>query len=133
MSDAIHFTPDRDTYIRNQIRLAAIAMAAAMAVLWLIGDSNIWVGAVAGLAAIALRGWYLASEELAAVWTLQGRDLSGPGGRHVTLGQIDKVRSLGNLVQIITSNGDKHLIKHLADPAAAIATIESARFGGDRP
>ncbi len=131
MADPIRFTPDRDTYIRNQVRLAAIAMAAAMAVLWLVGDSNIWVGAVAGLAGIGLRGWYLASEELAAVWTLNGHALDGPGGRHVALGQIAKVRSLGGLVQIITADGDKHLIKNLADPAAAIATIEAARFTPD--
>jgi len=132
MSDPIRFTPDRGTYIRNQTRLAALAMAAAMAVLWLMGNPDVWVGAVAGLAAIGLRGWYLASEELAGEWVLHDGTLTGPGGRCVRPGQIARLRILFGMVQIITTTGDKHLIKHLADPAAAIRRIEAETGGGPR-
>ncbi|MFC3118980.1 hypothetical protein ACFOHS_15235 [Jhaorihella thermophila] len=101
-------------------------MAGAMAVLWALGEAHIWTGAVGGLAAIALRGWYLADEELAAEWELSGNTLTGPGGRTVRLGEIAQVRSLGPMVQIVTRSGDKHLIKHQPDAARAAAQIEAA-------
>ena len=127
MTEAVQdFAPDRETYVRSHIRLAAIAMGGAMAVLWAMGDPNIWVGAVAGLGAIALRGWYLASEELAAVWHLSGDALDGPQERHVPLSSVSKVRSMGSFVQIVTDSGDKHLIKYQAHPAATVAAIEKA-------
>ena len=121
------FAPDRDTYVRSHVRLAAIAMGGAMAVLWAMGDPNIWVGAVAGLGAIALRGWYLASEELAADWHLSDDALDGPQKRHVPLRSVSKVRSMGSFVQVVTDSGDKHLIKYQADPASTVAAIEKAR------
>lgn len=126
MTEPTRFVPDRATYIRTNLWLAAAAMAAAMAVLWLMGEGNIWTGAVGGLAAIALRGWYLADEELAAEWRIEGDSLRGPGGRTVRLDQIDKVRSLGPAVQVVTRSGDKHLIKHQPDPARTVAQIEAA-------
>lgn len=121
------FVPDRATYLRAHIRLAVIAMIGAMAVLWLIGDPNIWTGAIAGLGAIGLRGWYLASEEMAAVWRIENDILSGPMERRIALDQIETVRTLGSFVQIVTRRGDKHLIKYQADPAATAAAIERAR------
>jgi len=126
MTETQTFTPDRNVYIRSQVRVAAMAMAGAMGVLWLLGDPNIWVGAVAGLGAIGLRGWYLASEEMAATWQLDGDTLHGPSGRVVRLKTIERLRSMGNVVQIITHDGDKHLIKYLDTPADAIASIEFA-------
>ena len=126
MPDAIFIT-DRSTYVQSHIRLAAICMAGAMAVLWLMGDPNIWTGAIAGLGAIALRGFYLASEEMAAKWVIEDGQLTGPQGRQVQLDQIEKVRSMGSFVQIITRSGDKHLIKYQANPADTIAAIERAR------
>lgn len=101
-------------------------MAGAMAVLWLIGDPNIWIGAVAGLGAITLRGWFLASEELTAVWEINNGILTGPMERRIPLDQIETVRSMASFVQIITHTGDKHLIKYQADPAATITVIERA-------
>ena len=126
MPDATFLT-DRATYVQSHIRLAAICMAGAMAVLWLMGDPNIWTGAIAGLGAIALRGFYLASEEMAARWVIEDGRLTGPQGRQVQLDQIEKVRSMGSFVQIITRSGDKHLIKYQANPADTIAAIERAR------
>lgn len=123
---ALRFPPDRGAYLRTNAWLAAAAMAAAMAVLWALGNAHVWTGAVAGLAAIGVRAWYLASEELAVVWELEGGRLTGPGGRQVALNQIETVRKMGSFVQLITRAGDKHLIKYQADPAATVAAIERA-------
>lgn len=121
----MQFTPDKQAYIRAQAWLAALGMGLAMVVLWLIGNPYVWTGAPAGLAAIALRGWYMASEELNAVWDLQSDALKGPN-QTIPLHQIEAVRTLGSAVQVITKTGDKHLIKFQADPANTKAVIEKA-------
>ncbi len=97
-----------------------------MLILWLIGNPYVWTGAPAGLAAIGIRAWYLASEELVANWEMSGTTLTGPGPRNVPLNQIEAVKTMGSFVQIVTKGGDKHLIKYQADPAATKAAIERA-------
>lgn len=126
MADPVTFAPDKSAYIRTNTWLAAFAMAAAMAVLWLIGNPYVWTGAPAGLAAVGLRAWYLASEELVATWEMTETTLTGPGPRKVPLNQIASVNTIGSFVQIVTKGGDKHLIKYQANPAATKATIERA-------
>nr|WP_174822553.1 hypothetical protein [Ruegeria atlantica] len=106
--------------------MAAGAMAVAMMVLWLIGNPYPWTGAPAGLAAIGIRAWYLASEEMTASWQMTDTTLTGPGPRNVALNQIEAVKIMGSFVQIVTKGGDKHLIKYQADPAATKAAIERA-------
>ncbi len=123
----IRFTADRQAYIRNHLTLAALAMALAMFILWLIDSPHVWTGAIAGLAGIALRGWYLASEQLAEVWEIRDGALTGPGDRRVPLEQIETLRSMSCFVQVITKGGDKHLIKYQADPSATIAILERHR------
>ncbi|MEX0302824.1 MAG: hypothetical protein AB3N24_10405 [Leisingera sp.] len=118
------FTPDRSAYVRAHAWMAAIGMGGAMALLWALDSPHIWTGAVGGLAAIGLRGWYMASEELAVVWTLTKESLTGPAGRSVPVIQIEAVKTLGSYVQVITKGGDKHLIKYQADPAATARAIE---------
>jgi len=120
------FSADRTAYIRSHTWMAAAAMAGAMLVLWLIGNDHVWTGAPAGLAAIVLRGWYLASEELGYVWVLEDGALTGPGPRRIALDAIAQVNTMGSYVQIVTQSGDKHLIKYQADPAATKAAIERA-------
>lgn len=120
------FTADRSAYVRSHTWMAAAAMGGAMLVLWLIGNPYVWTGAPAGLAAIVLRGWYLASEELGFVWSIDGNDLAGPGPRRIALDSIAQVNTMGSYVQIVTKTGDKHLIKYQADPAATKAAIERA-------
>lgn len=120
------FPADRSAYIRSHTWMAAAAMGGAMLVLWLIGNPYVWTGAPAGLAAIVLRGWYLASEELGYVWAIEGADLVGPGPRRIALDAITQVNTMGSYVQIVTKTGDKHLIKYQADPAATKAAIERA-------
>ena len=127
MTETLRFLPDRRTWLRGQIRLALLAMIGAMLVLKLMGNPNIWIGAVAGMAAIAVRSWYLASEEMATVWEIDGDMIRGPQKRQVKLDQIDKIRILGSFVQIITNTGDKHLIKYQANPAATRAAIYEAK------
>ncbi|SLN51429.1 hypothetical protein [Ruegeria meonggei] len=126
MADPVTFTPDRGAYLRTNAWLAAVAMAGAMVVLWLVGNPFVWTGAPAGLAAVGLRAWYLASEDLAATWDLSDQALIGPGPRNVVLAQIATVNIMGSFVQIVTKGGDKHLIKYQADPAATKAAIERA-------
>ncbi|RBW52378.1 hypothetical protein DS906_21015 [Ruegeria sp. A3M17] len=120
------FTPDKGAYIRTNTWLAAGAMAVAMIVLWLVGNPYVWTGAPAGLAAVAFRAWYLASEELTTTWQMTDTTLTGPGPRNVALNQIEAVNLMGSFVQIVTKGGDKHLIKYQADPAATKAAIERA-------
>ncbi|ROU02565.1 hypothetical protein [Histidinibacterium lentulum] len=121
------FRPDRTTYIRDHAWLAALAMGVGMVILWLMGNPYVWTGAVGGLAAIVVRGWYVASDELGARWDLTERRLLGPGTRVVPLGRIDKVRTIASAVQVVTIEGEKHLIRYQADPGRTRAAIEAAR------
>lgn len=130
MSDAVpRFAPDRATYIRDHAVLVVVGGIGAAIFLFVMDVPDIWVGPVAALGAITLRGAYLMSEEMEKVWMLSGNELLGPQGRRVFLHQIEKVRTLGSAAQIVTSSGDKHLIKYLSDPKAAKAQIEAAMEG----
>lgn len=122
----VSFASDRRTYIRDHAWMAVIAMAGGMALLWAIGNPHAWTGAVGGLAAIVVRGAYLASDELAMRWDLTDRRLLGPGGRVVRLTHIKTVRGLGSAVQVVTKGGDKHLIKYQANRAGVEARLRAA-------
>ena len=124
------FTPDRATYWRDHAWMAAGAMGLGMVILWAMGNPHVWTGAVGGLAAIAIRAGYIASDELAVRWDLTDRRLLGPGGRAVPLSGIKAVNKLGSAVQIVTHGGDKHLIKYQAGSTATRAQIERAMAGG---
>jgi len=120
------FHPDRATYWRDHAWLAAGAMSLGMGGLWAIGNPHVWTGAVGGLVAIAVRAFYVASDELTARWDLTDRRLIGPQTRAVRLAEIKTVRGLGSAVQVITAAGDKHLIKYQADRAGVEARIRAA-------
>ncbi|KAE9632622.1 hypothetical protein FEE96_02255 [Parasedimentitalea maritima] len=120
----IQFTPDRTAYIRSHAWMAALAMAAGMVILWAMGNPHVWTGAIGGLGAIILRGWYLMSEEMAVVWTLADTSLTGPAERNIPLAQIERVRTMGSYVQVVTKSGDKHLIKYQADPTETANRIK---------
>ena len=123
------FRADRMTYWRDMAWMAVVAMLAGMVVLWAIGNPHVWTGAVGGLAAIALRGWYAHSDEMGIRWDLTDRRLLGPAGRDIPLRDIETVRRLGSAVQVITRGGDKHLIKYQADSAAVMADLERVKGG----
>ncbi|NBD28738.1 MAG: hypothetical protein GVY31_01700 [Alphaproteobacteria bacterium] len=123
------FRADRMTYWRHMAWMAAVAMLAGMAVLWAIGNPHVWTGAVGGLAAIALRGWYVFSDEMGVRWDLTDRRLLGPAGRDIALRDIETARRLGSAVQVVTRGGDKHLIKYQADAAAVMAELQRVQGG----
>lgn len=123
------FKGDGGTYWREHAWLAAIAMAGGMAVLWALENPHVWTGAIGGLAAIAVRGLYLASDETKMEWHLTNLRLLGPGPRAIALNNITTVRSLFSAVQVVTVTGDKHLLKYQADTKAVIAAIDGARVG----
>lgn len=123
----IEFKPDMATYIRAHAVMTVFAMAAGMLILWALGNPHIWTGAVGGLAAVALRGWYMADEVMEEVWVLNRTGLKGPYERQANLDDIAKLRTVAGSVQIVTKSGLKHLIKYQPDPKAVIDTINAAR------
>ena len=126
------FSGDKSTYWREHAWLAAFAMALGMGVLWAIGNPHVWTGAIGGLAAIAVRAFYLAADEVKTEWHLTNRRLLGPGSRAVTLDQVETVRSLFSAVQTIDKAGHKYLMKYQADPASVVVTLQTARDDAQR-
>jgi hypothetical protein len=120
------FRADRRAYWRDHAWMAAGAMGLGMAILAAMGNPHIWTGAIGGLAAIALRAFYLSTESLKAEWTLTDRRLLGPGPTAVQISDIVKVRGIGSAVQVITRSGDKYLLKFQPDRHAAEARIMAA-------
>ncbi|SMP29621.1 hypothetical protein [Shimia sagamensis] len=123
------FQGDRSSYIRTNTWIAAGAMAVGMGILWAVGNPYVWTGAVGGLAAVVVRAGYLMSDELAVRWDLTNQRLLGPGGRAISHTNIAELNKLGSFVQVVTKNGDKHLIKYQTDPQATMAAIERVMNG----
>ena len=123
------FHPDRATYWRDHAWLAAGAMALGMGILWAMGNPHVWTGAVGGLAAVAVRAFYVASDELQARWDLTDRRLLGPQTRAVHLSDIATIRTLGSAVQVVTRGGDKHLLKYQPDSEATRTRLLQAGAG----
>ncbi|MGK7654349.1 hypothetical protein ACSQ76_18665 [Roseovarius sp. B08] len=123
------FHPDRPAYWRDHAWMAAGAMALGMGALSAIGNPHVWTGAVGGLAAIAVRAGYLASDEMKARWDLTDRSVLSPLGKQAWLRDIARVRVLGSAVQLDTTRGDKHLMKYRADRDAVRVRIERAMAG----
>ncbi|GGE22686.1 hypothetical protein SAMN05421774_10747 [Gemmobacter megaterium] len=121
------FRPDRAAYWRGHLIMAALGGVVAGVALLALGNAAPWVGPVAAVLALAVRGSYLASEVLALRWQLTDRRLILPGARAFRLQDIVTVRAFLGDVQLITRQGDKHLIKYQPQPARVIAAIEQAR------
>lgn len=115
---------DRKTYIRDHLVMALIGSVLAMGVLIAMGDPNAWVGTVGACAAIAVRGVYVASEELAVEWHISDGALRAPG-RHLALRDVAAVRTILSAVQVIAKDGNKYLIKYQADPKGTAAAIRA--------
>ena len=124
------FQADKAAYYRGNAWLAAGAMAAGMVILYLMGNPHVWTGAVGGLLAIAIRAFYVASDELGARWDLTNQRLLGPQTRAMNLSDIKEVNTLGSAVQVVTNGGDKHLLKYQADRDATKGAILSAKGSG---
>lgn len=121
------FTGNKATYIKEHVMLAAIgSVLAAGALIWM-GDPNYWVGPVGAVLAIAVRGVYVASEQIGMTWQLTERRLITPAGMTVRRADITKVRTIFSAAQVITASGEKYMIKYQADPKGVAETIMSAR------
>lgn len=120
------FRADRVTYWRSHLIMAVILGALAGLVLLWQGNPYPVVGPVAAVLAIGVRAAFLASEALTDLWRLTDRRLLGPGGRIVPLAQLQTARPFLGGVQIVTTTGDKHLMKYLADPQATAASVLTA-------
>ena len=124
------FRPDRTAYWRAHLVMAVcLGIFAGLGLLWQ-GNPYPVVGPVAAVLAIGLRAAYVASEAMAEVWRLTDRRLLGPAGRIVPLPQLQAARPFLGAVQVVTTTGDKHLIKYQADPAATAKRLAAA--GGKR-
>jgi nitrogen fixation protein FixH len=117
------FTGDRTTYIKEHVMLAAIGSVAAVAILMALGNDHPWTGVVGAVAAIAVRGVYVASEQIGQSWTLTRRELVSPTGMRIARADIANVRTIFSAAQVITRSGDKYMIKYQSDPATTAATI----------
>ncbi len=120
------FVPDRGTYIREHIILAALGSVITTVFLMATGNPYPWVGPVAAVAAIAVRGLYVASEQLNMHWLLTDQRMIGPDGRSIPLSQIKKARGLFSAAQLITNSGDKYMLKYLRDTKSAVDAINNA-------
>jgi len=123
----VEFRPDAGRYWLNHLATAVVLGAVAGVVLIAMGNPYPWAGPVAALLALGVRAVYLRSEAMADVWRLTEGALVGPGARRVALADITLVRTLMGHVQVVTKQGDKILIRYLADAKAAVAAIEAAR------
>lgn len=119
----MEFRPDPAAYLRAHAKMVIGGSIAAGLLLILLGNPHPWVGPVGALLAIGLRAAYLRSEAMAEVWTLTPTHLTGPGGRSIPRAQILQARPFLGAVQIVTTTGDKHLLRYLPDPAAAARAI----------
>jgi hypothetical protein len=118
---------DRGRYWRDHAILAIVGMVGAGVVLLAIGSEHAAIGSLGAVLALAVRGLYLAREQLGFRWYLTDRRVILPGARQVMLLEIETVRKLMGDLQIITRAGDKHLIKHLPDAQGVVAQITQAR------
>lgn len=118
---------DKGRYWRDHAILAVLGMLSAGIVLTVMGSEHAAIGSLGAIFALAVRGLYLAREQLSFRWYLTDKRFLMPGGQQVMLLEIETVRKLMGDMQIITRGGDKHLIKHLANSDAVVAQILDAQ------
>ncbi len=126
-SEMARFACNKGTYIREHIILGIIGSVLITGYLIYANEPAPWVGIIGAFAAIAVRGFYLASEHLGYVWLLREDGFVLPNSSVVPLNQIKEVRGIFSAVQVVTTTGDKHLIKYQSDRQGVIDTINSAR------
>ncbi len=82
------------------------------------------------LLAVAVRAFYLMSEEMSVRWDLTNQRLLGPMDRVIRLGEINELNKLGHVVQVVTHSDDKYLLKYQVDPRETIRQIKAVQVGG---
>ena len=122
------YAPDPRRYWIDAGWITAIAIVLVAVILYFMGNfDQLPIAAPAIVIGMVARTAWFRSEVFARRWRLTQKRLVGPQGRAVMLLEIKTVRRLMGDVQIVTTSGAKHLIKHLADGAAVVAEIEAAR------
>lgn len=121
------FSGNQTTYIKEHILLAALGAVLMSGVLMFMGNPHAWTGVVGSVAAITVRGFYVAREQLGFTWHLTNRRLIGPGGQTVLLQNIEKVNVIFSAAQVVTRTGQKYMLKYQADTKATQAAIDHAR------
>lgn len=121
------FSGNTPTYVKEHVMLAALGALVISGALMAMGNPHAWTGIIGSVAAIAVRGLYVAKEQLGFTWHLTNRRLIGPGGRTVLLTSIAKVNVIFTAAQIVTLSGDKYMLKYQADAKATQAAIDRAR------
>ena len=124
--DLARFKGDKTTFIRVQVIMALVGALLISGGLALAGNPDWWVGIVGAFAGIAMRGYYIADEQLGFEWVLTNTQLNAPSERGIALDEITHMRSLLGSVQVITTAGEKFLIKYQAAPEQVIAEINRA-------
>ncbi|MBL1436464.1 MAG: hypothetical protein COB08_009730 [Rhodobacteraceae bacterium] len=124
--EVTQFKGDKTVFIRVQVIMALVGATLITGGLYLAGNPDWWVGIVGSFVGIAMRGYYIADEQLGFVWGLTKTHLISPFERSISLHEIATVRSLLGSVQVVTKDGDKFLIKYQAAPAQVIAEIKGA-------
>lgn len=123
------FTGNRTTYVKEHVMLAALGSVGAAGALIAMGNPHYWTGPVGAVFAIAVRGFYVASEQIGMTWQLTDRRLITPSGMTVPRSEIENVRVIFSAAQVITRSGDKFMIKYQSDPRAVADTILGRRRG----
>ena len=126
-SEIARFKGSKAVFIRVQVIMAIIGATLITGGLYLAGNPDWWVGIVGSFAGIAMRGYYIMDEQLGFEWVLTNTHLNSPFERAIGLSEITNLRSLLGSVQVITSDGDKFLIKYQAEPERVIAEISAAK------
>ncbi|MDE9449571.1 hypothetical protein J3R80_03700 [Aliiroseovarius sp. Z3] len=121
------FSGNMTTYVKEHVLLAALGSVLMSGILIYMGNPHAWTGIVGAVAAIAVRGVYVAREQLGFTWYLTNRRLIGPGNRTILLDNIDKVNVIFTAAQVVTIAGDKYMLKYQADAKATQAAIDRAR------
>lgn len=118
---------DKGVFWRDHGVMAALGMVGAMLVLTVVGSDHVAIGALGAVLALGARGAWLYSEQMRFFWVLSNMRLVGPGGRVANLLEIETVRRLFGDIQIITTSGDKHMIKHVFNAEAVVTEILAVR------
>lgn len=117
------FRADRTAYVRAQLILSVVFGTVAGVVLVVMQNPHPWVGPLAALLAMGARAAFLASEALTAEWRLTDRRVLGPSGQTIPRADLTRAQRLFGDVVLITRNGEKHLMKYMADADAVLDTL----------
>ncbi|MCI2395418.1 hypothetical protein [Aliiroseovarius sediminis] len=121
------FSGNMLTYVKEHVLLAALGSVLMSGILIYMGNPHAWTGVVGAVAAIAVRGVYVAREQVGFTWHLTDRRVIGPGERTILLNNIAKVNVIFSAAQVVTRTGEKYMLKYQADAKATQAAINRVR------